>query len=344
MTFTEAGTARPSLTDPEPYLPEPRGAVSQFLFDSLVQPPHSLGPAPASTDDALLGDDAALALYLCYELHYRGWAGVDATWEWEPSLLALRRSLEDRFIQALFHVVGPPAPCTDVEGYLVDLLGRGSGPSLSGYLRDTGTIDQFREFAVHRSAYQLKEADPHSWALPRLSGPPKAALVAIQCDEYGRGDSFDMHSSLFAETLLALDLDPDYGAYLGHVPAVTLTTVNLISLLGLHRRWRGALVGHLAIFEMASVGPNTAYGHGLRRLGMSPEATRFYDVHVTADAVHQVLARETLAGGLARAEPAISGDIAFGARAIMATEERFSRHLLGAWGAERSSLYRPLPQ
>ncbi len=342
MSLTSVGSSRPSLVDAEPSLPRPRGEVSTFLLDSLRRPPHHLGPGPASTDDPLLGDDAALALYLCYELHYRGWAGVDVNWEWEPSLLAVRRSLEDRFIEALFDEVGPPAPCADVEEYLDDLLALGSGPSLSGYLASTGTIAQFREFAVHRSAYQLKEADPHSWALPRLSGPPKAALVAIQCDEYGRGEPVEMHSSLFAETLLALDLDAEYGAYLEHIPAVTLTTVNLISLLGLHRRWRGALVGHLAIFEMASVGPNTAYGNGLRRLGLGPEATRFYDIHVTADAVHQVLAREILAGGLARAEPAISGDIAFGARAIMATEERFSRHLLGTWSAGRSSLYRPL--
>lgn len=343
MPLMGAGTARASVTDASPELPEPRGAVSEFLLGSLLRAPDELGTAPAPADDPLRGDDSALALYLCYELHYRGWAGVEPRWEWEPSLLALRRVLEDRCLQALFDLVGPPIPCADVEEYLAHLLAVGSGPSLSGHLARVGTIDQFQEFAVHRSAYQLKEADPHSWALPRLSGPPKAALVSIQCDEYGRGDSFNMHSSLFADTLVALGLEPGYGAYLDHIPAVTLTTVNLISLLGLHRRWRGALVGHLAIFEMASVGPNTAYGDGLRRLGLGTEATRFYDVHVSADAVHQVLAREALAGGLARAEPAIAGDIAFGARAIMATEERFSRHLLGAWDAGRSSLYRPLP-
>ena len=27
-----------------------------------------------------------------------------------------------------------------------------------------------REIAVHRSGYQLKEADPHTWAIPRLNG------------------------------------------------------------------------------------------------------------------------------------------------------------------------------
>ena len=37
---------------------------------------------------------------------------------------------------------------------------------------------------MHRSAYQLKEADPHTWAIPRLSGSVKAALVEV---EWGAG-------------------------------------------------------------------------------------------------------------------------------------------------------------
>ena len=36
------------------------------------------------------GLDLQLALYMCYELHYRGFAGVDPSWEWNPGLLHLR--------------------------------------------------------------------------------------------------------------------------------------------------------------------------------------------------------------------------------------------------------------
>ena len=77
---------------------------------------------------------------------------------------------------------------------------------------------------------------------PRLVGSPKAALVRIQGDEYGDGTACRMHQQLFAETMRALGLDPTYGAYLDALPGTTLATVNLISLFGLHRRWRGALV------------------------------------------------------------------------------------------------------
>lgn len=324
--------------------PAPRGPISERLLQEVLQPVHTLVGLPSlpAVDDPLSDEDLNLALYLCYELHYLGLPGVDEGWEWEPSLLGWRQQMERSFLDALFQLVDPPGRCDDVSTALAVALARGSGPSLSGYLATRGSLGEFRELAVHRSAYQLKEADPHTWALPRLTGRGKAALVTIQLDEYGLGDQSEMHSTLFAGTMSALGLDPAYGTYLDNIPGVTLATVNLVSFLGLHRRWRGALVGHLAIFEMASVGPNTAYGDGLRRLGLGSEATRFYDVHVMADAVHQVVAVEDLAEGLVQADPAMAGDIAFGARAIMATEERFSRHILEAWAAGRSSLCRPL--
>ena len=196
-----------------------------------------------------------------------------------------------------------------------------------------------REFLIHRSAYQLKEADPHSWAIPRLSGSPKAALVEIQADEYGGGRPERMHARLFADTLEALGLDPRYGAYLERLPAATLATVNLMSLFGLHRRLRGALVGHLALFEMTSSIPNRRYADGLRRLGCdSRAATHFFDEHVTADAVHEAVAAVDLAGGLARQEPELAEDILWGASALVEVEGRWARALLDAWEAGRTSL------
>lgn len=54
---------------------------------ALVRPPGTLAlPADhPGRGDALTDDDLQLALYLCYELHYRGFAGVDPAWEWSPA-------------------------------------------------------------------------------------------------------------------------------------------------------------------------------------------------------------------------------------------------------------------
>jgi hypothetical protein len=330
-----------------PGLHQPRGEISEALLAALALPVHPLvAPGLATPADPLSDEDLQLALYCCYELHYRGLPGVAEEWEWEPSLLALRRDLEACFEAALAAAVAkPPAPAAPEE---MDLALRAiaeadDAPSLSRHLERDATAEQLLEFVAHRSAYQLKEADPHSWALPRLYGAPKAALVQIQADEYGNGDPARIHARLFADAMEELGLDARYGAYVDHLPGVTLATVNLMSLFGLHRRWRGAIVGHLALFEMESSVPARRYAGGLRRLGYGARATAFFDEHVTADAIHENIAAVDLAGGLARQQPGLARDILWGAAALAELEGRFARHLLDAWEDGVSSLLIALP-
>jgi hypothetical protein len=329
-------------------LPQARGECSALLLDHLVEDVHELtSMALRDVSDPLTDDDLQLALYLCYELHYRGLPGVDARWEWEPSLLALRREWEAVFEDALVAAIGVPVAdgtvWSEMDVALRAIVEADDGPSLSRHLELHGTLEQVLEFLVHRSAYQLKEADPHSWAIPRLSGAPKAALVEVQADEYGSGRPDRIHAELFAKTMDEVGLDRTYGAYLDVLPGVTLATVNLMSLLGLHRRWRGAIVGHLAAFEMTSSIPNRRYGNALRRLGLDGAATDFFDEHVAADAVHENVAAVDLAGGLARTEPALTADVLWGARALIDVEGRWARHLLAAWESGRSSLLAGVP-
>lgn len=329
-----------------PLLPEARGPLTEALFAALVEAPaETLSLPPVVADDPLSDDDLQLGLYACYELHYRGFDGVDARWEWTPALLAARAAFEAPFERALHDLVPAPAPVdpADTDVALREISDPGDGPSLSRHLAREGTVEQFREFLVHRSAYQLKEADPHSWALPRLWGAPKAAMVEIQADEYGGGRPDRIHAELFARTLRAFDLDATYGAHLDVIPARTLATVNLMSLFGLHRRLRGALVGHLAVFEMTSSVPNGRYAAGARRLGFTtPEATGFFDEHVTADAVHESIAAVDLAGGLARQQPELRADILWGAAALMALDAAWERDVLAAFDEGGSSLRQPV--
>lgn len=92
-----------------PVLPRSRGELSHTVLEALTGPVGTALPKRSGAADAdPYGDDLQLALYLCYELHYRGFAGVDATWEWEPGLLRLRAELEHRFLTALRADVGPP--------------------------------------------------------------------------------------------------------------------------------------------------------------------------------------------------------------------------------------------
>jgi heme oxygenase-like protein len=326
-------------------LPAPRGPLSERLFEALERAPDSGLEAPASIDagDPIADEDLQLALYVAYELHYTSIRGVDEAWEWAPSLLAFRAELERPFEAAIAELVRSAAADepASVGAALQAIVAEDPGPPLSRYMETQGTLEQMLEHVLHRSAYQLKESDPHSWAIPRLSPRPKAALLEVQADEYGGGSAERMHSVLFAKTMAALGLDSTYGAYLEQLPAVTLATVNLMSGFGLHRRRRGACIGHLAAFEMTSSIPNRRYGNALRRLGFGREATHFYDEHVEADAVHENIAAWDLAGGLAADEPELAADILFGARALLQIEALWASHLMDSWDRGESSLREP---
>jgi hypothetical protein len=320
-------------------MPTPRGELSGWVARALSAGTPSAG-WPESTGDCpvWMDEDLQLALWCCYELHYRGFDDVPAEREWSLPVLGFRQLLERRWLVGLRELVGELPPSDDVPRALRGLVAGWDGPDLSSYLARRADRAQFAEFLVHRSVYQLKEADPHSFGIPRLDGPAKAALVEIQADEYGGGRPGRMHSELFRAPLRWLGLDDSYGYYVPQVPAITLALSNLMSYFGLHRRWIGALVGHLAALEMTSTGPNRRYSGGARRLGAGPAERRYFDEHVAADAVHEQVAAYDLCGGFVAGRPDAAGDVLFGAACCLALDSEFARHLLARWTSGRSSL------
>jgi hypothetical protein len=349
-------------------LPRPRGPVSSALLSALTAGPPSddassrLAPlretvaaalrgapesGPADTERTILHDgDLQLTLTVMYELHHRGVDGVDDAWEWEPSLLAVRQTLERPFEAAVRARAGRPV-CeeTDAAGVarvLFELAEADDSPSLARYVAKRADAEQAREFLVLKSIYQLMEADPHTWAIPRLHGTPKAALVEIQADEYGGGRPGYLHSELFAATMRRVGLDDTYGRYLDVVPTPVLASLNTMSLFALHRRLRGAIVGHLAAYEITSSVPSRLYGNGFRRLGYDADTTRYFDEHVEADSVHEQIAARDLAGRLVEQEPGIRDDVLLGAAACLAIEGDVGAYALDRWEQGATALLEPI--
>lgn len=335
--------------------PEARGPLSAAVLDALLADPSDASAAAAlerlglaverrPSGDALLDDDLQLALFLLYEQHYTGMQGASEEWEWDSRLLGIRRELEDLHERELRDRVALPAlPAADesaVADALFSLTAPTPGPSLARMVAKSATAEQLREFLILRSIYTLKEADPHSWGIPRLRGRPKAALVEVQSDEYGEGRPERVHATMFARAMRAAGLDDAYGAYLDAAPAATLASMNTMSLFGLHRRWRGALCGHLAAFEMTSSLPSRMVASGVRRLGFDDAVAAYYDEHVEADAVHEQVAARDLAGALAEQQPHLVGDIVFGAAACLYVDGLAADHARLAWEEGRSALRR----
>jgi hypothetical protein len=179
--------------------------------------------------------------------------------------------------------------------------------------------------------------------IPRLRGRAKAALVAVEFDEYGGGRAERVHAQLFADLLSAAGLCPDYLHYLEQAPGCALAPVNMMSLFGLHRRLRGALVGHFAAAEISTAPSAHRMDQALARLGAAAECRLFYTEHIEADAVHEQVMRHEVIEDLLTREPMLAHDVVFGIQATELLEQRLSRHLLDAWRAGQSALRMPLP-
>jgi hypothetical protein len=299
-------------------VPRPRGALSEavaVLFGGGDPDPLSFEADLRRIEDVLTDEDLQLALWMLYELHYRGFADID-DYEWDPRTLRLRALLESRFEEELRRrteglVRDALASSPDVVDQIVFMIDHADGPDLASFLQRRATRTQLVDFLVNRSLYHLKESDPHSFVLPRIDGRAKVALAELQFDEYAAG------------------LDDRYGAYVDEVPGHTLASNNLSSMFGLHRRLRGAALGHLAAFESTSSVPCRKIAAGVERLGFPAATAAYFHEHVEADATHEQVALRDICGTLVEDEPQLREDVLFGAAACLHLDALVATQTLG---------------
>lgn len=345
-----SGSPTPDAGIPCP-LPTPCGPVSDAVVRALTAPELRPRPSPRPTHlepvaDPLTDRDFQLALWMLYELHYRGFDGVDPELEWDPLLLAARAGLERRFEQAVrelaeptagFAVAAPdeqPDAVADrVVAALVALTRGDDASAMATHLARHATEDQFREYLAERAVYHLHESDPQSFVLPRIGGPAKAALAELQHDEYGGGRPQRLHAALFGRALESLRMTTVLTPYVDAAEATTLASVNVMSLFALHRRLRGAALGHLAAFEATSSVPCALIARGAQRLGLPEPVVDYYLEHVEADSVHEQLAIREICGALVREQPGLAADVVLGAAACLSVDGLAGDVVLARWGA-----------
>ncbi len=320
------------------HLPQERGPISRHVIQALADEgggtlPPALGPGDVTGDG-----DVQLALWMIYELHYRGYEGVPDDREWDAGLLGLRRSIERRFELELRSATRERTQSVpdegDVGAQLLDLVAADDGPALASFLHRRASREQLLDYLRERSVQQLKESDPQSFVLPRLDGGAKAALAELQYDEYGGGRPERLHSTMYGDALEAAGLDRTYGAYIDEVSALSLACANVMSMFGLNRRWRGAAMGHLAAFEACSSVPSRKIAGGIERVGLPDAVSAYFYEHVEADAVHEHVASSDICGALVTAEPSLRGDVFFGAATSLHLDALSGTELLNRWTSE----------
>jgi hypothetical protein len=317
-------------------LPSACGPVSKAVADAIAGRRPTV---PTLSTGSVLGDrDLQLALWMAYELFYRGFDDIDDGREWDADVLHLRTVIEGRFEDELRGATSECLTAAPREGSIGDrllqLVQDNDGPRLSAYLRRDATGAQMRDFLRERSVQQLKESDPQSFLLPRLEGAAKVALAEIQYDEYGAGRADHLHQRLYAEALAAIGLDPTYGAYVADVSAASLASANVMSLFALNRRLRACGIGHFAAFEASSSVPSRRIVAGLERLNMPRAAALYFLEHVEADSVHEQVAARDLCGAFIDDHPDLADEVMFGAACALLLDQISGEELLVRWAGE----------
>jgi hypothetical protein len=314
-------------------VPTPRGPLSAWVAQYLDgSPAAQYAPAPPS--EIMQDADAQLALWMLYELHYRGIGAAGL--EWDPELIAVRLRLESRFERELRAATAGVVQGSggDLAETLLQMPATAEGPGVAAFLQRKATREHMLDYLRERSITQLKESDPQSFVLPRLEGRAKAALAELQYDEYGGGHPERLHATVYARAMAAVGLDGTYGAYIDAVSAQTLANANAMSLFALNRRLRGAAMGHLAVFEATSSAPCRQISAGMQRLGFPQAVTAYFEEHVVADAVHEHLAAHDICGALVAAEPHLRSDVLFGGAACLHLDDLVGRSLLARWAGD----------
>lgn len=337
-------------------LPLERGPLSSSVRRALAEDVdvddgftvEQVRDCSAPPADLLCDDDFQLALWVLYELHFRGFDDVDPAREWDPGLIRVRRALEERFEEVLRErtrawVEEALGAADCVPEQIQHVIGAVPGPSLAPYLQRQATREQLVEFMTQRSIYHLKESDPSALVLARVDGPTKAALAELLYDEYGGGRPDRLHATLFARALEGCGLDASYGAHVDLTPGYTLAVNNAMSLFGLNRRLRGAALGHLAAFEATSSLPSRRIASGIRRLGLPDEVVEYFDEHVEADAVHEQVALRSICGTLVDTDPDLHDDVLMGAAVCVDLDAVVAEQMLDTWQHGRSTL-RPIAE
>ncbi|TDT18703.1 heme oxygenase-like protein [Ilumatobacter fluminis] len=319
-----------SIIPTSPRLPQPVGPISSAVVDLLTT---GVGASLNMAHPDPFDRDRQLAWFMLNGLSYRGWRDVHDDMEWHPLAVEWRRNLEEWFMEHAHDQVWLDglAVAEAIEGALAP----DETPGAAAWLAEHGRRDHLADAIAMRMPYQMIEADPHTFAVPRLDGEVKRAICDVQAGEYGVGHEFS-HAELYARAASALGVDES--DVLDRLPGVAFATVNFITACGLRRSWRHIVVGQLTLFEMDSVAPNRLMVEACDRIGVADEVRRFFHVHVLADAEHEQMMEDAVVKRLCVDDPDCAADVTFGIAAQRWIDRAIARHAVGAWERGRSAL------
>jgi hypothetical protein len=154
------------------------------------------------------------------------------------------------------------------------------------YIRDHVSDEGYRRLLAIASLDGLVEASQLSRVLGGASSEYQIMLMRILWEEYGSGRLERKHSTFFAAMLDQMGLDSKPEAYFDLVPWEVLANINHSFMVSEHKQKFLRYVGGLLYIEVSVPGSFINNKLAGERLGLSPDAISYWDIHIKEDIRH----------------------------------------------------------
>ncbi len=154
------------------------------------------------------------------------------------------------------------------------------------YFRNEMTKEGYRQLLGIASLDGLVEASQLSRVLGGVGNKIQSMLTRILLEEYGGGRLAKKHSSFFSAMLIELGMNPEPEAYKDLAPWEVIANINHSFFLSEKKRNFLRYVGALLYTEVSVPSAFESYMYAGKRLGLSDQATGYWELHIKEDQRH----------------------------------------------------------
>lgn len=307
--------------------------TSEFFEKSNDKEGHDLGATSLKTFPDLTEIHVQLVRFNQHRLEPQ----VPCTlWAQELKVESKMRILENHMLEKELSFVSPltrsiPTTAKDFMNWFEELrlTGPGQNDALFDWLENSANHDEMTWFIRQEVAGEAGFEDLTALTQIKMPTRPKLELARNYWDEMGRGNEKGMHGPMLANLAKELNIEP---------PSLEETTTeaaalgNIMMAMAMNRRYAFHSAGALGVIELTAPDRALKVYHGLKRLGLSPEAQRYYLIHSSLDIKHSEAWNAEVLLPLVSENPALALPIAEGALLRLNAGRRcFERYRKELW-------------
>lgn len=204
----------------------------------------------------------------------------------------------------------PKSPIAFMQWFeLLKKTGPGQGDSLFPWLAELANMDQMCWFLSQEAAGEAGFDDLVAMTQVRLPIQAKLEMARNYWDEMGRGHERGMHGPMLATVVQELKLTPNIASTVWQ----SLALANLMLAMAVNRRYTYQSIGALGAIEMTAPTRVGFVNDGLKRLNVTLNARKYFQLHATLDIAHSKAWNDEVIYSIVKETPTAMKPIAEGA-------------------------------